>query len=168
MGHLIIARYESCDEQLVSDLGCLSDSTGVNVLLVTATEQPSLYVSVSDIHASAVCPQARTLLEAVQVWAESFGIMPRNFQDTLTPPFWGMVASISESIYLDQFCRTCFVSDLLELDEDEEELIPAQPEQALTSAEKSKEGPAHVGRDGVSWSPCHRSSEACRVEKAPT
>ena len=39
---LIIARYESCHKQLVSDLGCLSDSTAVNVLLVTATEQPSL------------------------------------------------------------------------------------------------------------------------------
>ena len=65
--------------------------------------------------------------------------MPRNFKDTMTPPFWGMAASISESIYLDQFCRTCFVSDLLELDEDEEELTPAaEPEQALTSAEKDQ------------------------------
>ena len=61
---LIIARYEFCDEQhdeqLVSDLGCLSDSTGVNVLLVTATEQPSLDVSVSlrgDIQASAIVPK---------------------------------------------------------------------------------------------------------------
>ena len=73
-----------------------------------------------------------------KVWAESFGIMPRNFQDTMTPPFWGMVAAISGSFYLDQFCRTWFVSDLLELDEDEEELIPDEPEQALTSAEKDQ------------------------------
>ena len=138
---LIVARYESCDEQLVIDLGCLSDSIGVNILLVTATEQPSLDVSVSlrgDIQASAVDPQARTVLEAVQVWAESFGITPRNFQDTMTRPLCSMVAAISESFYLDQFCRTCFVSDLLELDEDEEELIPDDPEQALTSAEKDQ------------------------------
>ena len=50
------------------DLGCLSDSTGVNIPLVTATEQPSLDVSVSlrgDIQASAVGPQARTVLEGL-------------------------------------------------------------------------------------------------------
>ena len=96
---LIIARHESCDQQLVIDLGCLSDSTG---LLVTATEQLSLDVSVrlrGDIQASAVGPQARTFVEAVQVWAESFGIMPRSFPDTMTPPLWGVVASICESMY---------------------------------------------------------------------
>ena len=65
-------------------------------------------------------------LDTLQAWSESYGYIPRSYEDTEADDFWKVCNDISEEFYIDAFSRTCFIGDDQETDPEDgdEELVP--------------------------------------------
>ena len=122
---LVVVRSSSPTEDLCLELECLSEMTGVHIVLVGRYGSSTLETVAElrgDLSISGIGPKVSEVLLVLVAWSESYGWTPRCYEDTKHTDFWHTCEQISEGLYLDSFTRYCFTGDQ-DTDPEDEELI---------------------------------------------
>ena len=74
----------------------------------------SQWTDSGDLNISGTGPGVARAREILQEWPESYGYIPRSYEDTESPGFWRVCNDVSEGFYIDAFSRICFAGDAQE------------------------------------------------------
>ena len=111
---LVVARLPAPTEELCLELECLADTVSIPIVIISPNEYPQLEDAVrlrGDLNISGAGPNISKALDILQAWSESYGYIPRSYEDTETDDFWKVCNDVSEEFYIDAFSRMCFVGD---------------------------------------------------------
>lgn len=82
---LVVVRLSDPTEELCLELECISDVTGIHIILVSPYGQPTLEDNVEmrgDLSISGIGPKVAEILPTLRAWSESYGWAPRCYHDT--------------------------------------------------------------------------------------
>ena len=105
---LVVVRLPAPTEELCLELECLSDTASRPIVLVSPVGCPQLEDVIplrGDLNISGTGPRVNRALDILQAWSESYGYIPRSYEDTESDDFWKVRSDVSKEFYIDAFSR---------------------------------------------------------------